>query len=478
MTPSTETSDPTAPSEWLVFACSQCAHPLKVRVDQAEALFRCPSCQHEQPAPTDPTRSGTPAEDATSSASGIGSTLAVDRLGSASFRSVSDPALAIPDEGIRVRKRKRRPHQGRPGANTPEWEAEAGAQDGATSAPADESWEEVTSSTVKQEVREDGSVIEHRKRTVRKRLPPAVQKVWGVITRVGSLSLVVLGLFVLVGAAVAGWYLARSQAPVVAQAVEVEEFPQRYYPTMDEGTAAAELVKEFLLADTVEKKLPLVRFPQKVKPLMELWYKGRPDRSQQATRDERAESRTKFLHIDGAKFIVVIMLLEPQQDYKIFAVESTPEDGLKVDWETAVGWQAMTVEEFMKGKPTTPQPFRVQAEPGDYYNGHYSDESVWCAVTLSYPGNPDFMLYGYVDRTTPTGERLMQLMGFRETRNEEGKKVWELVQHTRVPLILSLAYLREGSDPKQVTIHEILHEQWFLRDGPAIGHARRSAAGQ
>ncbi|MFN0129231.1 MAG: hypothetical protein ACKV19_21385 [Verrucomicrobiales bacterium] len=478
MTPSAETTDPSAPSEWLLFACSQCAHPLKVRVDQARALFRCPSCQCEQSAPTDPARSASQADGGAPPGFEGGSTLAVDRLGSAPFRNVSDPALAIPDEGIRVRKRKRRPHQGRPRSSTPEWEAEAGAPTGTTSGPANQDWEEVTSATVKQEVREDGSVVERRKRMVRKRLPPVVQKVWSVMTRVGSLSLVLLGLFVLVGAAVAGWYLARSQAPVVAQAVEVEEFPERYYPTQDEGTAAAELVKEFLLANTVEQKLPLVRFPQKVKPLMELWYKGREDRSLQATRDEGAESLTKFLHIDGTKFIVVTMLLEPQHEYKLFAVESTPDHGLKVDWETAVGWQAMTVEEFMKGKPTTPQPFRVQAEPGDYYNGHYADESVWCAVTLSYPGNPDFGLYGYVDRTTPTGERLMQLMGYRETRDEEGKKKWELVQGTRMPLILALAYRREGSDPKQVTIHEILHEQWFLRDGPAIGHGRRSAASQ
>lgn len=466
-----------ADAEWLVFACSQCDHPLKVRADQAGGLFRCPSCDQELTAPSAGQAVAAPAASlpgATIKSPTFTGELAVDRLGGAGFRSVTDPVMAIPEEGIRVRKRKRRSHKARPGIDTPEWEGDAEEPAAGT----EDDWEAVSSTTVKQEVREDGSVIEHRKRFSRKRLPPVVEKVWGLMSRVGTMALVALGLFVLVGAGVAGWYLARSQAPVVEQMVEVEQFPERYFPTMDEGEAAAELVQKFLATDTVEAKLPFVRFPEKVKPLMDLWYKGRPDRVITAYRDDLAKSPelTKFLHIDGTKFIVIYMLLEPEKEYKLFAVESTPVDGLKVDWETAVGWQAMTVEEFTKGKPTTPQPFRVQAAPSDYYNGAYADESVWCAVSLTYPGNADFNLYGYVERNTPTGERLMRLIGYNDTRDADGKTKWELGAATSTPVILAIAYLREGSDPKQVTIHEVLHEQWFLRDGPAVGNARKSGA--
>ncbi len=480
MIPPIETSDPSFDSEWLVFACSRCAHPLKIRAGQPEGLFRCPSCEHEQAAPQATEKGGAflpglpAAKDPVFEAN-----LAVDRLSNVQFRRLDDPALAIPEEGIRVRKRKRRPNQALIDANAPEWETGPGAEPKSPPPGAEGSWEEVRSTTLKQEVLEDGSVVEHRKRTLRKRLPPAVQKAWALLTRAGSVSLVVLGLFVLLGSAVAGWYLARSQTPVVAQVVEVEEFPEPYFPTMDEGTAAAELVKEFLLADSVEGKLPMVRFPEKVKPLMELWYKGRPDSPIKATRDELSETMlTKFLHIDGTKFIVVTLLTEPDLEYKMFAVESNEVDGLKVDWETAVGWQAMTVDEFIKGKPTIPQPFRVQAEPGDYYNGQYADDRKWCAVDLTYPGNPDFHLFGYVERNTPHGDRLMELIGYKETRDEEGKQKWYLLNGSSTALVLGIAYLAEGSDPKQVTIHEILHEQWFLKDGPVIGSARKPATGR
>jgi len=474
MTDSPETRNAAADPEWLVFACVHCHHPLKIRAAQAGGTFRCPSCQQELTAPetaADTAKPRPPLPDAASEdwAASTQTGLAVDRLSGAHFRSMDDPSVAIPSEGIRVRKRKRRSSQSKADTHGPSWEAEA------TEAPATTDWDDSTT-TVTQKVLDDGSVVEQRKRHKRREMHPAVTKTWNFITRVGSLSLIALGVFILVGAAVAGWYLARSRAPVVAQAVEKEVVAERFYPSQDEGEAAVELVQRFLAADTVEDKLPLVRFPEKVKPLMDLWYKGRPDRAIKTRWDELSQSLTKFIHVDGTKFVVVTLLVEPEEEYRLFAVESTADNGLKVDWETAVGWQAMTVEEFMKGKPTTPQPFRVQAAPGDYYNGAYSDESVWCAVNLTYPRNPDFNLYGYVERNTPTGDRLMQLLGYTLTRDANGKNVWEMVQTTSKALVLAIAFRREGSDPKQVTIHEVLHEEWFLKDGPAVGNARKSGA--
>ena len=73
----------------------------------------------------------------------------------------------------------------------------------------------------------------------------------------------------------------------------------------------------------------------------------------------------------------------------------------------------------------------------------------------------------------------MRLLGYAETKDKDGNTSWELVQAQSAPVILALAYLREGStDPKQVTIHEVLHEQWFLRDGPAAGSARKKGSSQ
>lgn len=490
MTDSPEPLAAITADDWQVFACPHCGHHLKAKHNQAGGECECPSCAQTLIIPgfADQPAAPTPAliSEANPTLPSMGSTaglpeagnLAVDRLGAIQFRSVNDPSVAIPEEGIRVRKRKRRSKHDA-GQDTPHWEsAAAPSQEGGHHGPQGE-WEDVTTATVRQSIAPDGSVIETRKRIQKKRLAPLIEKIWRLLARLGRWSLMALGIIILVGAAVAGWYLARSQAPVIAQAEKVEQFPERFYPTMDEGAQAAKVVQDFLATDSIEKKLPLVRFPEKVLPLMDLWYKGRPDRPVVATRDELSESLTKILYIDGVKLIVITMLVQPEEEYRLYAVEATANEGFKVDWETAVGWQAMTVEEFIKGKPTTPQPFRVQAAPGDYYNGEYSDESFWFAVNLTYPGNADFHLYGYVERASLAGQQLMRLLGYAETKDKDGNTSWELVQAQSAPVILALAYLREGStDPKQVTIHEVLHEQWFLRDGPAAGSARKKGSSQ
>jgi hypothetical protein len=145
------------------------------------------------------------------------------------------------------------------------------------------------------------------------------------------------------------------------------------------------------------------------------------------------------------------MQMLPDLDYRFFAVESI--DGeLKLDWETAVGWQAMTVEEFRKGRPTSPQPFRVHVAPGDYYNGPYLDETQWLCCDLTYPGDDSFHLFGYVERGTPAGDLLA-----RHFNNGQG-----------LSAILAIHYRREGSDPNQVRIHSVISEEWFLKDGPAM----------
>lgn len=477
--PDTTATPPAGSGDWLVFECSACSNPLKIRASQAGASLQCPSCHAEiiipeaedavavsavhapgapliseanpgaaAPLPSDPEASAAARE-----------YLAVDRLGGTKFRSIDDPELAIPEEGIRVGKRKRRAAKPDPAKNVPEWDADPAALPDGSMAP--DTGKNVTSATVKVEVLDDGSVIEHRKKLTRKRLPKAVEKTWHFLSNMGLFSLVLLGLFVLCAAIAAGWYLAQSKAPEVEKAAAAPEITERFFPSMDEGASAAQLVQRFLEAETVEQKLAFVRYPEKVEPLMRLWYETRPIEPVKTSQDELAASLTKFLYPGGMKIIVVTMLIEDTKDYKFYAVESSPTYGLQLDWETAVGWQAMTVDEFRKGKPTTPQPFRVHIARGDYYNGPYSDDTEWMCCDLTYPGDTDFHLYGYVRRQSPAGKRLNEMLAGQS-----------------VSAILGLAYRREGSDLKQVTIHGIISEEWFLKDGPAIGQLLQSDTDQ
>jgi beta-lactamase regulating signal transducer with metallopeptidase domain len=256
-----------------------------------------------------------------------------------------------------------------------------------------------------------------------------------------------------------------------AERLEVEDgnhaTPTPFYPTAEEGEAATTVVKNFLLADNEEDRLRFVRFPDKVRPLMKRWYEAHPTNPVVATRDDLAETLSKFVHVDGQRFIVVTVLTKPDQEYKIFALEVASDGSYKLDWETAVGWQPMPLQTFLNTRPTTPQNFRVQAGPGDYYNGAFSDLTKWCALDISYPGNPAFRLFGYVERDTAAGKRLMRLLGIEEVIDPSGTTVRDAGLARSAPLILTLAFPPESNSGTQVVVQDVLHEHWFLPDGPA-----------
>lgn len=52
-------------------------------------------------------------------------------------------------------------------------------------------------------------------------------------------------------------------------------------------------------------------------------------------------------------------------------------DGLKVDWESWVGWSEMPWDDFLKIKATEPKLVRVMLKWVDYYNFDFSDEKKW-----------------------------------------------------------------------------------------------------
>jgi hypothetical protein len=298
-----------ASSDWLVFECNSCGRPLKVRPHQSGARMRCPACSADIVAPAvagahTPSAGDADAGDEVPLISEAnrdldqplpvgeaGRELAVDRLGSAAFRKTDDPELAIPDGGLRVRKRKRRSNQSQQQVGLPEWEAAAaGSPDTATASAGP--WFEVTSATVGVDQREDGSVVERRKRFLKKRLPKFLERVVLFFLSLGIWSLIGLGVLVLLGAVAAGWYVARSRMAPMAPVVPVDQFPKRLYASRDEGQAAADVVTAFLQADGVDAKLEFVRFPEKVEPLMRRWYASRPAGPVQSTRDDIALSLT------------------------------------------------------------------------------------------------------------------------------------------------------------------------------------------
>lgn len=433
-------SDPAASSvtqpeaEWVVFDCPACAQPVKVRAGQAGSSLQCPGCQEKIRVP------------------------GREDQAAPKFRSFTEGDYAQPEESSEAKGKSRHKHGEGAGAkqHLPAWERDRAPEgEGAEALNADK-----TTTTVSVEVLPDGSVVERRKRTERKMLAGPLVKTWKFLSKMSLWTVAALGVLIIVGTIFAVWYLARSQAPEITVAPPPAElFVQRTYVSMDEREAAAAVVTDFLQAVGVDAKLPYVRFSDQIRPIMEEWYRAHPDRAVEVESDDASLELTKFLHVNGMKFVVVTLLDKETHDYRFYAVQVTGEGQsreLRVDWETAVGWQAMTLSEFRTGKPTSPQPFRVLSAPGDYYNGPYADETKWFCCELTYPGDADFRLWGYFERDSPEGEQLLQLL-----------------EERKASCILNLAFRVGGGPDNQVTIHDIAAAEWFLPDGPAQGLIRQ-----
>ena len=226
--------------------------------------------------------------------------------------------------------------------------------------------------------------------------------------------------------------------------VTSQEKPLSVFLTSAEEQAALAIVNGFFNAPDIESRLPFVRDPERVRPLMEQWYAREgidvdwPD-GEVVLRDKIANQGRYFIRlaIDFAG-----------AGTKIFIIEQTKQS-FALDWETATGYQPMPIADFRSTRPTTPTEFRVKLKPSDYYNYQFSDKKTYRAVELSYPGQPDFKLIGYFRLDQAWAPALEELLDAGQAPS----------------LIVSLKYpdkIEKGDDLDQVEIISVVSETWWL----------------
>ncbi len=201
-------------------------------------------------------------------------------------------------------------------------------------------------------------------------------------------------------------------------------------------TAEAEaLAKKFVEATRVEEIVPLVRNP------------------------EVAEARIRKLHPDGrispvglAQFntrgapairgaVSAFFLRTRDQDEKSIAFVDGPQ-GLKVDWESWVGWSDLSWEEFLSSKPVVGHVFRVTLVPIEYYNFGFKDDLKWQSYRLDSPDGQN-SIYGYVEK-----DSLLD----RQVRPGDDMKP--------LALMLSLKFPQGATSSSQVLIERVVADGW------------------
>ncbi len=234
----------------------------------------------------------------------------------------------------------------------------------------------------------------------------------------------------------------RTVAPVAVPAASIKEAAPLIERSEASLLAASEpLVKRFLEATTVDDLLPLVRNPAVAEARMRGFYtEGKV----------AAPGLSRFNSSGGVsireKFVSLSVMTRDHEE-KALALIETPQ-GLKIDWESWVGWSDISWEKFLATKPVTGHVFRVTVSAVDYYNFSFADESKWRSYRLISPDG-DTSLYGYVERGSVLEQRI----------HPDGET-------KSLALMLSLKFPEGATTHSQVVIERLVADGW-VEEGDA-----------
>ncbi|MFD0894451.1 hypothetical protein KBB96_06475 [Luteolibacter ambystomatis] len=205
--------------------------------------------------------------------------------------------------------------------------------------------------------------------------------------------------------------------------------------------------RSFVAAASIDQMLPLVRQPERVRPLMEGWYARHP-----LTRG-RFKSLSTFRPItlgDRASFWQVGCLLADETTRELI-IEELPDGKMAVDWETSVIYQPMDWNDYTRDRPTGSFDFRVILQSDVFFSHEFSDSTRWSNFRLSTLGGED-PLYGYCQRDSETERYLQNLISRNRGRP--------------VALVIRISTPPDLKSPRGVVIEKVMSEHWVYLTPP------------
>lgn len=205
------------------------------------------------------------------------------------------------------------------------------------------------------------------------------------------------------------------------------------------GAEIAPLAATFLNANTVEAMLPVVRNPKIAGERLRDYYAKVPFTVAGLAKFNPSQTLSR-----SGKVVSTMVTTRDFQTKELVFVE-TPE-GIKVDWESWVGWSGMPWEDFRAKRPETAVEFRVNLEKVAYYNFAFSDDSKWQSYRLVSPDGEQ-SIYGYVAKGT-----------------ELESQVAPDLDAKRTSLILKLKFPPGATTDNQVVIDGFVASGWVEKE--------------
>lgn len=206
--------------------------------------------------------------------------------------------------------------------------------------------------------------------------------------------------------------------------------------TRQEILAESEAVaKSFLDAKSIEEMRLWVRPSDTIEERMRRFYPAGQITSEGLSKLELRDD------LDAPEEAVFATVRTRNLDDKAIVLVQTA-DGLRVDWESWVGWSEISWPELAIKKPVTPVEFRVTLTNVDYYNFDFSDDAKWQSFRLESP-DLEHGLFGYVEKDSALHD---QLRLDADTKKAE--------------MILSIKFPEAATSSNQVLIDRLIGKGW------------------
>lgn len=204
-------------------------------------------------------------------------------------------------------------------------------------------------------------------------------------------------------------------------------------------------VRGFFEASGVEQKLAFARDSQRVRPLMENYYRHR----QQDQHSWKGLGWVLPVEEPGYRLGYAQALFADAEPVSLI-IEELDDGSFRVDWESSVRYGEIDWSEFIRTKPESPTLFRVIASKPRHAPHENDVPQNTEVLEIKHPDGDD-TLYAWFDRKDPKFQPLIQQL---QTGN------WK-----DVPLTLRLCYPGPAASGKSVKIADIEGKGWLILQG-------------
>lgn len=207
-------------------------------------------------------------------------------------------------------------------------------------------------------------------------------------------------------------------------------------------------IRSYFKATSVESLARLIRDPERVRPLMEQYYEGKPVSTNRVVRIKPLQPLTPN---NRANFWMTTVELADQPNRNL-VIEILETGEPRIDWETLVCYQPMKWDSFVADRPVGSSfDFRIQLEQDSFFSHEFADSALWHCFRLSAPGGKE-TLFGYAKANGETARTLLDLLN-----QNQGRKTSAILRVT-IPESLQ--------SKRGVIIEKLLSPRWFYINPP------------